>query len=80
MHHYIPASSDFFQALKALIRSKLDYGTPSVGSVFLAWSASVTIRRHSLYAKRDAPACLASVRSCAGVGFRANRNVVCRMR
>jgi hypothetical protein len=39
-----PASSLFFQALNELIRSKPDQGTFTLGSLFLAWSASVTVR------------------------------------
>ena len=37
-----------FQVLKALMRSKLDHGTVTVGSLFLEASASVTNRRHWL--------------------------------
>jgi hypothetical protein len=43
-----PASSLFFQALNELIRSKPDQGTFTLGSLFLAWSASVTVRKHWL--------------------------------
>jgi hypothetical protein len=50
------AASLRFQASKALIRSNPDHGTTIVGSLVLCWNASVTNRRHWLYAKREAPA------------------------
>jgi hypothetical protein len=39
-----PASSVFFQALNALIRSNPDHGTTIDGSIFFAASASITSR------------------------------------
>ena len=74
-----PASSVFFQALNALIRSNPVHGTSASGSVLRWVSAVFTIRRHWLNANLDAPACRASTSCCSTVGSRQNLNVVCRL-
>jgi hypothetical protein len=51
-----PASSVFFHALKALIRSNPDHNTFAVGSAQCCVKESFTMRRPWLNAKRDARA------------------------
>src|SRR5512132_946333 len=56
-----PASSVFFQALNALIRSNLDLGTTTDGSVLLDARGAVISRNDWLSANLDAPAYRVSV-------------------
>ena len=73
------ASSVFFQALNALIRSNPVHGTGTSGLVLRSVSAVLTMPKHSLKANRDAPACPASTSCCSTVGSRHNRNLVGRV-
>ena len=74
-----PASSVFFHALKALIRSNAVHGTSMSWSVRRPVSAVCTRPKHWLNANREAPACRASTSCCLTVGSRQNLNVVCRL-
>ena len=74
-----PASSVFFHALNALIRSNPVHGTSTSGSRRRWVSAVFTRRRHWLNANRAAPACRANTSCCSTVGSRQKRNVVCRV-
>ena len=63
-----PASSVFFHALKALIRSNAVHGTSMSWSVRRPVSAVCTRPKHWLNANREAPACRASTSCCLTVG------------